>query len=159
MAVTTLQPLAPPPPVWHGKTQSTMPSDSTPGRVGAQIIYSIPCQGRVVISRENYIPPSRLIIATRVPPNVTVPYDAVRLSPPPTIRQPRGVGCCVVVAARLRSRQSAERMGEGRGVGVGVPPLRDLTEDREAAASARSSERLSGCGTNRFGVALRELGQ
>lgn len=139
-----------------------MPSDSTPGRVGAQIIYSIPCQGRVVISRENCIPPSRLIIATRVPPNVTVPYDAVCLSPPPTIRQPRGVGCCVVVAARLCSRQSVERMGEGRGGGgggVGVPPLRDLTEDREAAASARSSERLSGCGTNRFGVALRELDQ
>lgn len=157
MAVTTLQPL---PPVWHGKTQSAMPSDSTPGRVGAQIIYSIPCQGRVVISRENYIPPSRLIIPTRVPPNVTVPHDAVCLSPSPTIRQPRGVGCCVVVAARLCSRQPVEGMGEGRGVrGVGVPPLHDLTEDREAAASARSSERLGGCGTYRFRVALRELDQ
>lgn len=50
--------------------------------------------------------------------------------------------------------------GRVEGGGVGVPPLRDLTEDREAAAaSARSSERLSGCGTNRFGVALRELDQ
>lgn len=33
-------------------------------------------------------------------------------------------------------------MGEGRadGGGVGVPPLRDLTEDREAAASAAAAQ-------------------